>query len=173
CCSLGLWLGDRLKLPAYNFLGPFLVVFGLNLVLPITLYVPSCLFVTALSVYGVSIGLKFNWRVVRPLGKAVLIESLLVLLLIGCCLGIAYEFHAITHISLVTAILGLTPGGIEAMIATVMQLGGDTGLVMAMQMSRMLLIILVAPWLTGGLAKLGARLETSTPRSPVRSAKQE
>jgi hypothetical protein len=122
----------------------------------------------ALSIYGVSIGLKFDWRVIRPLVKAVLIESALVLALILCCLGIAYEFHAITQINLETAILGLTPGGIEAMIATIMQLGGDTGLVMAMQMSRMLLIILTAPWLAKGLAKMGAHLELNETVGPGR-----
>jgi uncharacterized membrane protein AbrB (regulator of aidB expression) len=39
------------------------------------------------------------------------------------------------------------------MIATVMQLGGDTGLVLAMQLSRMLSILLIAPWLVAALVK--------------------
>jgi hypothetical protein len=39
------------------------------------------------------------------------------------------------------------------MIATVMQLGGDTGLVLAMQLSRMLTVVLIAPWLVTFLIK--------------------
>jgi hypothetical protein len=39
------------------------------------------------------------------------------------------------------------------MVATVMQLGGDTGLVLAMQLTRMLSILLIAPWLVAVLIK--------------------
>jgi uncharacterized membrane protein AbrB (regulator of aidB expression) len=58
-----------------------------------------------------------------------------------------------------TAILGFTPGGIEAMVATVMQLGGNTGLVLAMQLTRMLSIIMIAPWLVAFLVKHSQDLE--------------
>ena len=91
---------------------------------------------------GLSIGLKFNWQNVRLIGKAVLLEILLVIVLMVCCLAIGYEFHIITHVDIVTAILCFMPGGMEAMMATVTQLGGDTGLVLAAQITRQMLIII-------------------------------
>jgi hypothetical protein len=39
------------------------------------------------------------------------------------------------------------------MIATVIQLGGDSGIVLAMQMTRMLLILLISPWFANVLIK--------------------
>lgn len=79
--------------------------------------------------------------------KAVLIEIVLVVSLIILCLGVGYEFHVFTGVNTITSLLGFTPGGLEAMLATVMQLGGDTGLVLAMQLTRMLIIIALGPTL--------------------------
>jgi uncharacterized protein len=78
--------------------------------------------------------------------KAVLLELALVTLLILICLGVGYGFHLVTGVNLITSILGSTPGGITPIMAMTLQLGGDSGLVLAMQMTRMLLILLISPW---------------------------
>ncbi len=147
CALVGIAGGRWLHLPASAFLGSVIVGLLTSLVLPLSFYIPTWLFNSGLVTLGISIGLKFNRKVIQGLVKAVAIDIVLVLFLAACCLGIGYEFHTLTQIDTVTSILGLTPGGIEAMIATVMQLGGDTGLVMAMQLTRMMLIILLSPWL--------------------------
>ena len=51
-----------------------------------------------------------------------------------------------TGVSPISAILGSTPGGITPIMAMTLQMGGDSGLVLAMQMTRMLLILLFCPW---------------------------
>ncbi|NEQ67933.1 MAG: AbrB family transcriptional regulator [Symploca sp. SIO2D2] len=155
CCGLGIWGGNRLRLPASGLLGPMLVTLVAFWELPYQLQVPQWLFATGLLFVGVSIGLKFNRQAAQKLLKAVLIEVGLILVLILLCLGVGYEFHVVTQVDTTTAVLGFTPGGIEAMIATVMQLGGDAGLVLAMQMCRMLMIIVIAPWLVAFLIKTG------------------
>ncbi|CBN57250.1 MULTISPECIES: AbrB family transcriptional regulator [Kamptonema] len=141
CCSLGIFAGDRLKLPTSGFLGSFLLGLVVFWGLPYEFQIPRSLFIGALLLVGLSIGLKFNWQNVRLIGKAVLLEILLVIVLMVCCLAIGYEFHIITHVDIVTAILCFMPGGMEAMMATVTQLGGDTGLVLAAQITRQMLII--------------------------------
>ncbi|MEB3230358.1 MAG: AbrB family transcriptional regulator [Leptolyngbyaceae bacterium] len=147
CSILGVWAGQRLRLPAAGYLGPFVLGLGVLWLSPLTPSIPQWLFSMALLFVGLSIGLKFDWKTARKLWKAVIIDIILVLLLSLMCLGIGYGFHAMTQVDTVTSVLGFTPGGIEAMIATVMELGGDTGLVLAMQLTRMLLIILFAPGL--------------------------
>ncbi|NEQ97448.1 MAG: AbrB family transcriptional regulator [Cyanothece sp. SIO2G6] len=147
CCTLGGWIGRLLKLPASGYLGSFILGLGVFWLSPAAPYVPQWLFTTALLFVGLSIGLKFNWKAAQKLWKAVLIDIALVVVLSLMCLGIGYAFHLITQVDTVTSVLGFTPGGIEAMIATVMELGGDTGLVLAMQLTRMLLIILLGPGL--------------------------
>ena len=153
CGGLGVWGGRRLRLPSSGFLGPFLVGLVTFWILPYQLQVPQSLFCAGLLLVGLSIGVQFNWQIAHKLLKAVLIEVGLVIVLILMCLAVGYEFHVVTHVDTITAVLGFTPGGIEAMVATVMQLGGDTGLVLAMQLTRMLSILLIAPWLVAVLVK--------------------
>ncbi|HAG84231.1 MAG TPA: hypothetical protein DCL61_24505 [Cyanobacteria bacterium UBA12227] len=165
CGTLGIWGGKRLRLPSAGFLGPFLIGLGTLWLLPYRLQLPQPLFCAGLLLIGLSIGVQFDWQTARKFLKAVLIEIGLVIVLILMCLGIGYEFHLLTNADTVTAILGFTPGGIEAMIATVMQLGGDTGLVMAMQLTRMLSILLIAPWLVSFLVKRANRSNCQSERS--------
>lgn len=153
CCLLGIVGGEKLRLPASGFLGTFIVGLIGFWTFPDYFYMPQWLFQTGLLLVGLSIGLKFDFSTISKLFKAVLIEIGLVISLIFFCLGIGYGFHQLTEVDLVTAILGLTPGGFEAMIATVVQLGGDTSLVLAIQLTRMLMILLVAPWLISFVLK--------------------
>ena len=147
CGSLGIWGGRWLRLPASMFLGPFLAGLVAVWTLPQELQVPDVFFTAGLLLVGLSIGLKFDWEAARKLLKAVLIDIALVMVLIVICLGVGYEFHAIAHVDTMTAVLGSAPGGIEVMLATVIQMGGDSGLVVAMHMTRMLLILLISPTL--------------------------
>jgi membrane AbrB-like protein len=154
CCVVGMWGGNLLRLPASGFLGTFLVGLAVFWSSPYELQVPQWLFATGLLFVGISIGVKFDIKTANKLLKAVLIEIGLVISLILLCLGVGYEFHVFTHVDIITSLLGFTPGGLEAMVATVMQLGGDTGLVLAMQLTRMLIIIALGPWLVTFAIKL-------------------
>lgn len=143
CCSLGPVLGRRLRLPAPAFLGSFLLGLAVFWSFPHQVYVPSFAFLAALTLVGLAVGLKFDWQTIRSLWRAVLIEVGLILLLMLGCLGIGYEFHLVTHVDTMTALLGFVPGAIEAMVATANELGGDTSTVLAIQMTRQFLILLV------------------------------
>jgi membrane AbrB-like protein len=146
CGGLGIWGGKKLNLPASLFLGPFLVTLAASLFLPYQISLSPLIFMLGLLLVGISIGLKFDWIAVRQLLKAVLLELALVTLLILICLGVGYGFHLVTQVGLITSILGSTPGGITPIMAMTLQLGGNSGLVLAMQMTRMLLILLISPW---------------------------
>ena len=54
--------------------------------------------------------------------------------------------QATIGVSALTAMLGSTPGGMEVMVVTAARLGGDPGLVLAMQMARWLMVVLAGPW---------------------------
>ena len=143
CCTLGVWTGKKLRLPTKEFLGSFLCGLPLFGFFPSQYSVPRPLIIIALLLVGLSAGLKFDWEHITGLGRAILLEVILVLLLIICCLGIGYGFHRITHIELTTAMLAFAPGGMEAMIATANQLGCDTGLVLTIKFIQQLLIIFI------------------------------
>ncbi|MFZ5826137.1 MAG: AbrB family transcriptional regulator [Bacillota bacterium] len=152
---LGAWGGWRVRLPSPTFLGPFLVALPLSWSLPYELEMPGPLFALGLLLLGLSIGVRFDVPLARKLGKVALIESALVVALIGLCLGVGYLFHLWTGVDTLTAVLGSTPGGMEVMVGSAIQLGGDPGLVLAMQMTRYFIILMLGPWATVRL--LGSR----------------
>jgi membrane AbrB-like protein len=145
--TTGIWLGKKIKLPSSSFLGPFLTCIVTFCLFPEIATIPPFIFTLGLFLLGLSIGVKFERQIVKKLFKAVIIDILLVLVLIVACLLIGYEFHLITKVDTMTAILGSTPGGISAMMGTVIELGGNSGLVLTMQMTRMLLILTLTPFL--------------------------
>ena len=146
-------LGERIKLPSNLFLAPFfscLVFIGL---FPYEITIPHSFFCAGLLLLGLSIGVKFKTEALRKLTKALLLEVFLILLLIASCFMAGYEFHLITKIDTLTALLGSTPGALSAMMATVIELGGNSSLVLTMQMTRMLLILTLSPVFAGILLK--------------------
>ena len=151
CGVFGVLIGRGIKLPAALFLGPFLLGLITFWTLPYPLHIPAPVFAAGLLFFGLYIGVKFDRQVAQTLVKSVVIQSGLVTILIAICLGVGYAFHQLTHIDTLTAILGTTPGGISSMTATVIEIGGNTGLVVAMQMTRMFLILLFLPWLATSL----------------------
>ena len=153
CCGLGIWGGKQLRLPSSAFLGSFIVGLTTLWGTPYQLQVPQWLFAVGLLLVGIFIGVQFDWENARKLWKAILVEIILVIVLIIGFFGVGYEFHKFTQVDLITSMLSFTPGGIEAMIATVNELGGDAGLVLAIQLTRMLTIILIGPGLTTLIVK--------------------
>jgi membrane AbrB-like protein len=150
CSGLGVCLGSQIRFPASLFFGPLFVGLVACSVLPYNIQVPNMIFNSALILIGFATGLQFNFQGVRPLVKAVLIEVVLALLLILLCAVVGYEFHLVTKIDTITAILGSMPTGTQAMVASTLQFGGDTSLVVSMHLTRMFIILglrslLVAP----------------------------
>jgi hypothetical protein len=153
CGIVGVWGGRRLNLPSPVFLGPFLAGLIALWTLPYPVQMPDIVFCGGLLLVGLSIGLRFDWRAARKLWKAVLIETGLVIVLILACLAVGYEFHVLTGVDTMTAVLGSTPGGMQVMIASAVEFGSNSGLVLAMQMTRLLIILLIGPWLAANLVK--------------------
>ncbi|HYG59114.1 MAG TPA: AbrB family transcriptional regulator, partial [Symbiobacteriaceae bacterium] len=142
CSALGLWGGTKAGLPSPTFLGPVLAALVASWTLPWAFHVPAPLFNAALLLVGLSIGARFDVAMARKLGRAALIETVLVLALIGISLLVGYGFHLVTGIDAMTAVLGSTPGGMDVMVASAAQLGGNAGLVLAMQMTRWFIVLM-------------------------------
>lgn len=151
--TASVWLAKRISIPSNLFLVPFFFGLLVFILFPYQIQIPTPIFRGALFFLGLSIGLKFETETAQKLLKAVILEAVLVLLLILACFFTGYLFHVITHIDPLTALLGSTPGGITAMMATVVELGGDCALVLTMQMTRMLLILILSPFLASSLLK--------------------
>jgi uncharacterized protein len=154
---LGARGGRKVKLPSPTFLGPCLAALLASWTLPYTWQVPDPLFQAGMLAVGLTIGSRFDVPMARKLGRAALVEAGLVTVLIGLCLVVGWGFHAWTGVDALTAVLGSTPGGMEVMVASAMELGGDPGMVLAMQMTRWLLVLIAGPWVAVRVAERGKR----------------
>lgn len=153
CAFIGIQIGKIIKLPSNLFLAPFFSCLLLFCFFPYPITLPISFFRCGLLLLGLSIGLKFEIKTLQRLFKAVLLEAGLVLILITVCFFMGYWFHLVTKIDTLTALLGASPGGLSAMMATVIELGGNSGFVLTMQMSRMLLILSLSPFIATSLIK--------------------
>ncbi|MBN3943610.1 MAG: AbrB family transcriptional regulator [Nostoc sp.] len=163
CVGLGVWLGSQIHFPASTFFAPLFVGLLACWTLPYNIQVPDIIFDSALLFIGFATGLQLNLQGIRRLVKAVLIEVVLALLLIVICSVVGYEFHLVTNIDTITAILGSMPTGTQAMVASTVHFGGDTGVVVSMHTIRMFVILglrslLVAPLLKYGLSSKDSQL---------------
>ncbi|HWI63691.1 MAG TPA: AbrB family transcriptional regulator, partial [Symbiobacteriaceae bacterium] len=154
CGVAGAWLGRLVKLPSPTFLGPFLTMLLVAWTTPYHWVMPPWLFKGAMLLVGVTIGVRFDVATAKRLGKAALIETGLVLALIGICLGVGYGFHLVTGVGTMTSVLGSTPGAMDVMVASAYELGADPGMVLAMQLTRWFLILMAGPWVTVRLVQV-------------------
>lgn len=153
----GLLAARLLHLPSPSFLGPVLGVVLLSWSLGLQLQLPAPAFALGLLLVGLSIGRRFDLSMARQLGKAALIETGLVIILILVSLVVGRLFHSVTGVDTMTAVLGSTPGGMEVMVASAVDLGADLGLVLAMHMTRWFMILLIGPWVTRRLLRGAAQ----------------
>ncbi|NCO74306.1 MAG: AbrB family transcriptional regulator [Cyanobacteria bacterium] len=153
CAYIGIQIGKIIKLPSNLFLAPFLSCLLLFCFFPYEITLPTSIFQGGLLLLGLSIGVKFEIQALQKLLKAVLLQIVLVLILIAVCFFCGYGFHLITQVDTLTAFLGSTPGGLSSVMATVIQLEGNSSFVLAMQMTRMLLILMLSPFFATSLLK--------------------
>ena len=153
CGILGPVAGKRLHLPSSSFLGAALAIMLVSWMVPYQFAVPQPLFNLGMLMVGLSVGMRFHLASVVRLGKAVLLEVFLVVGLIALCLGVGYFIHLVTGIDPMTAALGSAPGGMDMMTATAAEMGGDAGVVLAMQMTRWLMVLLLGPWVATRLGR--------------------
>jgi uncharacterized protein len=147
----GAVVGQLVRLPAPQFLGPLLAMLALSWSLPFRLEVPHPLFAGGMVLLGLVIAGRFDVAEARTMGRVSLVNTGLVLGLISISLGLGYLFSLLTGISPITATLGAAPGGMEVMVATAPQLGADPGLVLAMQLTRWFAILIAGPWVASRL----------------------
>lgn len=150
---VGTLLGRLLHIPSPSFLGPFLAVVLASWFLPSPLNMPDQLFNAGMVLMGLFIGVRFDVALARRLGRVALLESILVLVLIAFGLVAGYGYHLATGVDTMTAVLGSMPGGMEVQIAAAARLGGNVGLVVAMQMSRYFLILVSGPLIAAYLIR--------------------
>lgn len=162
CAAVGIPLAHLTRVPAGSLLGPMVVALGLSLTgLSFGAAVPPVLVGLAFAVIGWQAGVRFTREALRTVLRVLPLATALILGVVAVCAGLGVVLSSATGMGLLEGYLATTPGGVYAVLATATSSGVDVTWVLAVQVLRVILMLIVAP----ALARLVGRL-TAAPRTP-------
>jgi membrane AbrB-like protein len=147
CVMASVWITVRLRFPTPYFLGPILAASLFTIAGYEPPHLPSLLIILAQWSLGIYLGLGIklsslgNWRKLLPYS---IMGSVAI---VAFSLGLSVVFSSLMPISVMTAFLGTSPGGMTEMGVTATLVGANVSLVVAYQMFRILFILFVVPYL--------------------------
>ncbi|MBS4208175.1 AbrB family transcriptional regulator [Bacillus sp. FJAT-50079] len=145
----GSFLARFLKLPTPWLLGSMVIIALLQTVSfgPAggEIWWPSSILILSQIMIGTSIGSRLNKQLFVGLKRILLVSSLSSIVLIIVMVLCATLVSKLTEISWITAILAFAPGGIAEMAVTAVTLNADSTFVVAVQVLRIAVVIMLLP----------------------------
>ncbi|MBW0105190.1 AbrB family transcriptional regulator, partial [Pseudonocardia sp. KRD291] len=136
------------RVPAGSLLGPMVIALALSLSgLSFDASVPSLLVDVAYAVIGWQAGLRFTREALGTVVRVLPLATGLILGVVALCAGLGLLLSWATGMTLLEGYLATTPGGIYAVLATAISSGADVTSVVAVQVLRVILMLIVAPYL--------------------------
>jgi len=155
CALVGSVLALWVKMPAGTLLGPLILTAALTLAgWSFGAHPPVWLAQLAYGAIGLRIGLGFTRSSLKLLRKVLPAALTLTILIILGCAGMGVFLAAATGQSPLAGYLATSPGGLFAVLSIAAETGAGTTFVLAVQVLRIFVMLLVAPGLAVFLAKL-------------------
>ncbi|MEY5028665.1 MAG: hypothetical protein RLZ63_980 [Pseudomonadota bacterium] len=148
-CSL--FLAPRLALPGGALVLPLVGTVLLQATWGLEPSLPPALMGLAYAVLGWSVGLRFNHAILAHALRTLPQVLLCIVLLMGVGLLMAAALVWGAGIDPLSAFLATCPGGADSMAVIAATSNVDTGFVMAMQLARFLIVLVLGPWLSQSL----------------------
>jgi membrane AbrB-like protein len=146
-------LAARLRrIPAAPLLLPLAVGIGLQDAGWLTIELPPWLLAASYALVGWSTGLGFNRAILRHAAQAAPRVVASIIVLIAVCGALSAVLVAAAGIDPLTAYLALSPGGADSAAIIAMASNVDVAFVMAMQTTRLVLVLLIGPKLAEVIA---------------------
>jgi hypothetical protein len=146
CAVAGTALAKLLRLPAAALLGPMTVAIALNLAgLSFGATAPTLVVEVAYAVIGWQAGARFTRESLRTVVGVLPLATALILAVIAACAGLGVLLSALTGVTPLVGYLATTPGGVYAVLATAISTGADVTFVVAVQVLRVIAMLLVTP----------------------------
>jgi membrane AbrB-like protein len=137
--------------------GPLLVPLALGMILKdagwLTIELPPWLLAISYALIGWSIGLGFNRAILVHAARALPRVVMSILVLLAVCGGLAALLVVAAGIDPLTAYLATSPGGADSAAIIAMASNVDVAFVMAMQTTRLILVLLIGPSIAGFIAR--------------------
>ena len=154
CTGVGLGLAALTRVPAGGLLGPMAVAIAFTVSGVWSAAAPPDVVVElAYAVIGWQAGVRFTRDSLRMVVAVLPLACLLIVGIIAACAGLGLLLCAATGTTVLEGYLATTPGGVYAVLATAISAGGNVTFVVAAQVLRVIVMLLVAP----GLARLARR----------------
>ncbi|SHJ97446.1 hypothetical protein SAMN05443637_101374 [Pseudonocardia thermophila] len=148
CVGAGIPLARLTRMPSGGLLGPMLVAIALNLAgLVPGVTVPTLVVDLGYAVIGWQAGIGFTRSSLKTVLGALPAMLALIVAVSVACAGLGLALSALTGASLLDGYLATTPGGVYAALATAISSGSDVTFVVAVQVLRVILLLLVTPLL--------------------------
>lgn len=143
--GIGLWLGLRLRIPAGSMLGPLILAAAVSSLDWEPIVLPASVLPLAYLLLGTRIGARFDRELLQRI-RAIIwhLLAFVIVLILGCAV-LGYGLYLVTDIDLLTALLATSPGGMDAATIAALETGANTPIVVAIQLIRMLVMIIVGP----------------------------
>jgi uncharacterized protein len=154
----GAIVGVKARIPAGPLLLPLFVGAPLSASHMLAITLPPWLLAICYALVGWSIGLRFTREIVLHASKQLPRILASIFTLIAMCGGLAFALHEAAGTDALTAYLATSPGGADAVAIIAASSRVDMPFVMAMQIGRLLLVILIGP----SLARMIARWTSET-----------
>ena len=155
----GAVIGVKSRIPAGALLLPLFVGAPLSAAHVLTITLPPWLLAICYALVGWSIGLRFTREIVLYAAKQLPRILASIFTLIAMCGGLAFALHEAAGTDALTAYLATSPGGADAVAIIATSSPVDIPFVMAMQIGRLLMVILIGPSLARTIARWTAGAE--------------
>jgi uncharacterized protein len=149
----GAIVGVKCKIPAGALLVPIFVGAPLSAMQLVAITLPPWLLAVCYALVGWSIGLRFTRETVLYAGKQLPVILASIFTLIAMCGALAFALHEAVGTDPLTAYLATSPGGADAVAIIAASSPVDLPFVMAMQIGRLLVALLVGPMLARTIAR--------------------
>ena len=150
---VGAIIGAKSRIPAGALLVPLLVGITFSCTHLITITLPPWLMAGCYALVGWSIGLRFTREIVLYAARVFPKIAASTITLLTLCGALAWLLHLIVGTDPLTAYLATSPGGADSVAIIAASSQVDLPFVMAMQMARFMLVLLVGPSLARNVAR--------------------
>jgi uncharacterized protein len=140
---LGILVRDRI--PAGIVVAPLAITAAMNISVIDLASIPSVVLLSAQVAVGIGLGKNISFEDLKLGGKYCLVYFGVSLTLIVVSFGLGATLATFTSLDLATAMLSIAPGGLIEMVLTASTVGGDPAVVSALQLIRILVIIILVP----------------------------
>jgi len=158
---IGSIIGAQSRIPPRPLLIPLFAGIALSCTHLISITLPPWLMAGCYALIGWSIGLRFTREIVIYAARAFPTIAASTVTLIALCGALAWLLHLTVGTDPLTAYLAASPGGADSVAIIAASSHVDLPFVMAMQMARFILVLLVGPILAKSVARWASRADHS------------